>query len=89
MNTSFSVSNIFSWVLLLLFVVVGILNIIKVDTVTGSFYLVYSLIFCPPLDEVMHKRVGFSIPYFVKVILALFVIWGSLAAGDLAEIYGL
>ena len=89
MGTSFSVSNIFSWALMLLFATVGVLNIFKVNAVLGISYLCFSLIYCPPIEDLLRKQTRFNIPYLLKIVLAFIVIWGSQAAGDLAEICGL
>ncbi len=89
MENPLSVSALFSWVLMLLFITIGVLNLLKIDLVTGIFYLLFSLIYCPLLDNLLRKKVGFSMPYLLKIILAFLVLWGTLAVGDLAEMYGL
>lgn len=89
MGHLFSISGIFSWVLLLLFAGIGVLNMVKVDLLAGALYLLFSIIYYPPIDKLFLKRLGFAFPYLAKVLLAFLVIWVSLAVGDLAEIYRL
>jgi len=74
-----------NWALMLMFVVIGVLNILKVDVLTGVAYLLLSIIYFPSFDNSFRKYLGFTIPYLIKIILAFLVIWGSLAVGDLAK----
>jgi hypothetical protein len=67
----------------------GILNIFQVHAVPGIIYIVLSLFFFPITNTILKKRFGFSIPFSVKIILFLLIMWFTLGVGDLAEIYGL
>jgi hypothetical protein len=82
-------SNILSWALSGIFLVLGVLNMILVHAVPGIFYLVLSVIYSPPTNTLLKTKLGFSIPFTAKVILGLFVLWGTLAVTDLADILGL
>ncbi len=82
-------SNVVLWALGILFIVLGFLNAFLVHIIPGIFYIVLSLLYFPPLSVFFRDRVNITIPYLVKVVLALFVLWGTLAVGDLAELYGL
>lgn len=83
------VSNIISWIFGVVFFMIGVLNAILVHPVPGAFYIILSFVYFPPVDNLLKKRLGFSIPFAVKVILGLIILWGTLAVGDLAEIFGL
>jgi hypothetical protein len=62
---------------------------IFVHPVPGIFYLFFSFIYYSPVIVLLKRRLAFSIPFALKVILAILVIWGTLALGDLADMYGL
>ncbi|HEX7017571.1 MAG TPA: hypothetical protein VF209_01530 [Patescibacteria group bacterium] len=73
----------------ILFVIIGVLNAWLVHPVPGIFYLVLSLVYLPITDTMLKKRFGFTIPFAVKMVVGLVILWGTLAVGDLAEILGL
>ncbi len=83
--TSLIVSRTFA----LVFIAVGLLNLFLVHPVPGVFYLLLSLVYFPQFNMLLKKWFGFSIPLSLKIILGLVVLWGTLAVGDLAEMYGL
>jgi hypothetical protein len=92
MKKSSTISKIFeviSWILGLLFIVTGILNLILVHWVPGTFYLIISVVYLPQANHVLKKKFGFSISLAAKIIFGLVILWGTLAVGDLAEILGL
>jgi len=65
------------------------LNLILVHPVPGIFYLLLSLIYFPFVCSFAKKKIGFALPFWMKVVLGLIILWGTLAVGDLAEILGL
>lgn len=73
----------------IIFVILGILNIVLVHPVPGIFYLILSVIYFPPTDKFSKSKFGLVIPLILKLIIALVILWGTLAVGDLAEILGL
>lgn len=82
-------ANITSWIFGAVFFVIGALNAILVHPVPGIFYLLLSLIYLPPVSAFIKKKLGLAIPFWVKIVLGLVILWGTLAVGDLAEILGL
>jgi hypothetical protein len=72
-----------------LFVVVGIMNIRVIHIVPGLFYLAISLFYLPKIGTYLDGKFGRTAPFLIQVIFGLFIIWASLAVGDLAEFYGL
>ncbi len=82
-------SNTISWAFLIIFVVIGVLNVFLVHPVPGIFYLLVALVYFPPASALLKKRLGFSVPLVAKVILGLVILWGTLAVTDLAEMAGL
>ena len=82
-------SSIVSWTFCIVFIALGLLNLFLVHPVPGVFYLLLSLVYFPQTNVLFKKWFGFSIPLIVKIILGLVILWGTLAVGDLAEMYGL
>lgn len=82
-------SNIISWIFGIVFFVIGVLNIFLVHPVPGVFYLLLSLMYLPQTNTILKKRFGFSIPLVAKIVLGLVILWGTLAVGELAEMFGL
>ncbi|HYD35174.1 MAG TPA: hypothetical protein VD999_03860 [Vitreimonas sp.] len=81
--------HIINWLFGIIFFVIGVLNLLLVHPVPGVFYLVLSLIYFPVTNKILQKNLGFTIPFALKVIVGLVIMWGTLAVGDLAEILGL
>ncbi len=79
----------YGWMLGIIFFVIGILNMFLVHLVPGAFYLIFSFIYFPPIVDVIKNKFNILIPYKIKIIFALLVLWATLAVGDLAEIFGL
>ena len=73
----------------MVFVVIGVLNLFLVHPVPGVLYLLLSVAYLPRTDIILKNRFGFSIPLVAKIILGLVILWGTLAVGDLAEMFGL
>lgn len=82
-------TTIVSWLATLLFVTIGVLNLVLVHPVPGMFYLLLAVLYLPQVDVIMKKKLGFAIPFMAKMLLAVLVLWGTLAVTDLAEIMGL
>lgn len=83
------IKDLLNWFLMILFIIIGIMNLVLIHPVPGFFYVVVSLFYCPPIVAIAKHRLGFSIPYLIKLIAAFVILWGTLAVGDLAEMYGL
>jgi hypothetical protein len=88
-STTSTALNIMNWILSIVFLITGILNLFLVHPVPGIFYIFLSFIYYPATNTILKKRFGFVIPVILKVILGFVVLWGTLAVGDLAEIFGL
>ena len=77
--------NIIGWTFGIIFMVIGILNLILINPVPGIFYVVVALFYLPPVYIAIEKRIGFSIPVWLKIAFALLLLWATLAVGDLME----
>ena len=81
--------NVISWFFGLLLVTIGVMNIVLVHPIPGVFYFVVSFLFFPPTNVFLKKMFNISIPFGIKLILFILIMWPTLGVGDLAELYGL
>lgn len=81
--------RVLCWLFGIVFIIIAALNVVLVHPVPGIFYFVLSLAYFPLADRLTKRRLGFTIPIVAKIIIALVILWGTLAVGDLAEILGL
>jgi hypothetical protein len=65
---------------------IGVLNIFLVHAVPGVVYLLLSFIYFPPVNDILKKTFGFSIPLVVKIILEIVIISFTLGVSDLEDI---
>ncbi|NNK89355.1 MAG: hypothetical protein HKO89_01995, partial [Saprospiraceae bacterium] len=71
----------------MLFITIGILNIFLVHPLAGIFYILLSIIYLPPIHRSLQSKFGFSINNVLKFVLAILILWGTLAVGDLMELF--
>jgi hypothetical protein len=79
--------DIISWIFGIVFFIIGVLNIIFVHIVPGSFYILFTFLYIPSTNIYFKNRFGFSIPIAVKIILGLIILWATLGVGDLMEMF--
>ena len=89
MNKALTIKDLFSWFLMILFIIIGVMNLFLIHPVPGILYIVVSLLYCPPVGALAKQLLGFFIPYIIKIIVAFVILWATLAVGELVEIYGL
>ena len=77
--------SVVGWVFGIAFFVIGVANLLLVHPVPGVFYLLLSFFYLPPAEAMLRRRLGFSAPLGVKVVVGLVVLWGTLAMSELAE----
>lgn len=82
------VTDFFSWLFVILFLIIGLLNYQYIHPIPGTFYVLVAILFIPPLNNYFKEKVGIAIPFIFKLIVALLILWATLAVGDLAELYG-
>ena len=87
-NTS-NVEDVVSWVFVIVFLTIGILNMILAHPLPGLIYILISCIFYPPVNIWLKRKLGFSFYFTLKLILFILIMWPTLGVGDLAEILGL
>ena len=89
MSNQSIISNVISWAFGLTIFILGVLNLLLVHPVPGGVYLLLSLLFFPPVNTMFRKKLGFSIPLAVLIVLGIVIFWFTLGVSDLAEMYGL
>lgn len=88
MIRNIKLSVIVGWFFGSFVLLVGIMNLFRGnDPGLGIVYAVLSLIYFPPVNLILKDLFGFSISYYFKAVLAILIIWATLAVGAIAEDY--
>ena len=77
--------SISGWIFGIVVLTIGVLNIFLVHPVPGVVYLLLSLIYFPPANAIFRKRLGFSIPLVVKLVLGVVLFMFTLGVSDLGD----
>jgi hypothetical protein len=85
-NNRFMVIKSISWLFGLVVLAIGISNLLLIHPVPGVVFMLLSLLYFPPVNEVLKQRAGFTIPAFVKIILGIIIIWFTLGVSDLGDL---
>ena len=81
-----TVINITSWLFGVLFFAIGVINTFwGNDPGFGVFIMLLSFVYFPPVNALVKKVIGFSIPGTLKIVLGLFIIWASFGVGELFD----
>lgn len=86
MDRKSNVTNIISWLFGIVVVVIGLVNLFwGNDKGFGVFLLLLSLVYFLPVNAILRKLTGLSIPKLgiVKIVLGIFILWASLGVGEL------
>ena len=81
--------NMTSWIFGLVILTIGLLNFSLVHAVPGIIGIILSLIFFPPINNFLKKKFNFIIPFALKVVIFILIMWFTLGVSDLGEIMGL
>ncbi|MBA3633451.1 MAG: hypothetical protein H0W58_11700 [Acidobacteria bacterium] len=88
MNNNLIVLNIISWLFGIVFFAIGVVNSFwGNDPFFGIFIILLSLVYFLPVNDILKKMTGFSIPGMgiVKILLGIFILWASLGVGELFD----
>lgn len=88
MNKDSIAWKILSWLFGILVFAIGIINLFwGDDPFFGGFILLLSLVYFLPVNAILKKIAGFTIPRMgvVKVILGIFIIWATVGVGELFD----
>ena len=78
--------NIISWIFGAVFFAIGVVNTFwGNDRIFGIFIILLSLVFFLPVNDILKKMTGFSIPRMgiIKILLGIFILWAALGVGEL------
>lgn len=85
---SISVWNLGSVLFFGLFLLVGLLNVWYINPIIGAAYIILAMLYIPALDRAVTNQFQIIIPRGLKFLIALLVLWATLAVGDLYEVLG-
>jgi hypothetical protein len=88
MNNKSIVLNIISWICGIVFFAIGVVNTFwGNDPGFGVFILLLSFVYFLPVNDILKKMTGFSIPGMgiVKILLGIFILWAALGVGELFD----
>jgi hypothetical protein len=88
MTYKLNIGNTISWIFGVLVFAIGIVNTFwGNDAGFGIFLLLLSFVYFLPVNELLKKITGFSIPKMglIKIGLGFFIIWASLGVGELFD----
>ena len=86
MNAKHSISTVASCLFGIVTFAIGIINSFwGNDPGFGVFLVLLSFVYLPPINSILKKKTGFSIPSVAKLGLGIFIIWASLGVGELFD----
>lgn len=86
MTYSFHPGSLAGWLFGILFLAIGVVNTFwGNDPFFGIFIVVLSFLFLPPADNRLKEWTGVPIPWFVKVLVGVFIIWAAVGVGELGD----
>lgn len=76
--------NIISWLFGIAVLAIGLVNTFwGNDTGFGIFLILLSFVYYPPVQSLVKRTFGFSIPLIAKILLGVFIIWAAMGVGEL------
>lgn len=88
MTYKLNVTTITSWIFGVLVLAIGFINTFwGNDPGFGIFIMLLSLVYFLPVNDLLKKFTGYSIPGFgwIKIGLGAFIIWASVGVGELFD----
>lgn len=85
MKNTIRILPLAGWLFGLTVFAIGVLNMLLVHPVPGLIYLLLSLLYFPPVNDLFREKVGFSIPLVIKIILGIVILWFTLGVSDLGD----
>ncbi|WP_299820304.1 hypothetical protein [uncultured Pontibacter sp.] len=87
-NDGSTALTIISWLFGTLFFAIGVVNTFwGGDTGFGIFIILLSLVYFLPVNAIIKRTAGFSIPkmWLLKILLGMFIIWAAMGVGELFD----
>ena len=80
--------DIISWLFGILVLAIGVINAFwGNDPEFGIFIILCSFVYFIPVNNILRKMAGFSIPKIgiLKILLGIFILWAALGVGELFD----
>ncbi|MBC5772885.1 hypothetical protein H8S95_02330 [Pontibacter sp. KCTC 32443] len=80
--------NIISWVFGIVAFAIGVVNTFwGNDPGFGIFIILLSFLYFLPVNVIIRKMTGYSIPSLrtVKIVIGIFIIWAAVGVGELSD----
>lgn len=87
-NDGSTALNIISWIFGTVFFAIGVVNTFwGNDPGFGVFIILLSMAYFLPVNAILKKLTGFSIPKMrlLKILLGIFIIWAAMGVGELFD----
>ncbi|MHC2991606.1 hypothetical protein OB13_08410 [Pontibacter sp. HJ8] len=87
-NDGSTALTIISWLFGILFFAIGFVNTFwGNDPGFGIFILLLSLLYFLPVNALLQKTIGFTIPKMsvIKILVGIFIIWAAMGVGELFD----
>jgi hypothetical membrane protein len=79
-----NLSIVTGWFFSILFISIGIINTFwGNDMEYGMLIILLSFVFTPPVNVLIKEKLGFAIPWLLKIVLGLLIILSALGVGEL------
>lgn len=85
MNYRLSTGDLLSALFAVILFIVGVLNIFLVHPVPGVIYMLLAFLYTPAANSMLKSRFDFSIPWVVKIALAIVLVMFTLGVSDLGD----
>ncbi|MCC2546512.1 hypothetical protein LJY25_08660 [Hymenobacter sp. BT175] len=85
MQLKASLAPLVNWVCGLIVFAVGVLNMMLVHPVPAVGYMLVSLVYFPPTNNLLREKTGLSIPLIVKIGLGVILVMFTLGVSDLGD----
>ena len=88
MNNESNALKIISWIFGVVVFAIGVVNSFwGNDPGFGVFMLLLSFVYFLPVNAILKKMTGFSIPRMgiAKILLGIFILWAALGVGELFD----
>lgn len=86
LNERSLVGEILGWFFGIVFFAIGLINTFwGNDPGYGVFVALLSFVFLPPVNRLVKRKTGFSIPLIAKIILGIFLLWSALGVAELFD----
>ena len=90
MNNPTLLENLAGWISGTAVLLIGLVNMFwGNDPGFGAFILMLSLVYFPPVNNMIREKTGLGIHWLAKVILGFLIVWVAMGVGELPDKIGL